>query len=200
MRVMRWDACISMVVFTVATVAFYILGAAVLHRDGLDPEKNQMIRALSRPYEQVFGPWAWWLFLFGAFAVLYSTFFVANASHARVVADALRVLGITAKTERARLRSVQVLCALLPAICLVFFVFIRAPARLVLASGVMQAMMLPMLAAATLYFRYRRCDPRIAPGRFWDLMLWISSFGMLVAGGWVALTWLFPGLETLGLR
>jgi hypothetical protein len=51
----------------------------------------------------------------------------------------------------------------------------------------MQAIMLPMLGGATLYFRYRRCDPRIAPGRLWDLLLWISVFGLLLAGGSIAL-------------
>ncbi len=198
LRVLRWDACVSMVVFTFATVAFYLLGAAVLNRNEVDPEKNQMIRALSEPYVRIFGAWAWWLFLFGAFAVLYSTFFVAIAGHARVVADALRVLEFGARTERARLRWVRTFCMLFPLISLMFFVFIPAPAKLVLASGVMQAIMLPMLGGATLYFRYRRCDRRITPGKLWDLMLWISAFGLLLAGGWLALTKLFPTLEQLG--
>jgi len=29
-------------------------------------------------------------------------------------------------------------------------------------------------------------------------MLWISAFGLLLAGGWLALTKLFPALERLG--
>ena len=52
----------------------------------------------------------------------------------------------------------------------------------------MQAIMLPMLAGATLYYRYYRYDKRIAPGRAWDVMLWICAFGMLVAGAWIAVT------------
>jgi len=199
MRVMRWDACISMVIFTFATVAFYLLGAAVLHRDGLDPEKNEMIHALSRPYQEVFGAWAWWIFFFGAFIVLYSTFFVAIAGHARVVADALSVLRLTPRTERARLWSVKTCCVLFPAISLLFYVFIPHPTKLVLASGVMQAVMLPMLGGTALYFRYRRCDKRITPGKPWDALLWLSALGLLVAGGWLALTKLFPGLERLGM-
>ena len=42
------DSWVSMVVFTVATVAFYTLGATVLHRQGLHPEKSQMIATLSK--------------------------------------------------------------------------------------------------------------------------------------------------------
>jgi hypothetical protein len=186
MRVMRWDAGLSMVIYTFATVAFYILGATVLHRQCLDPEKSQMIHALSQPYVEVFGDWAHWLFLFGAFAVLYSTFFVAIAGHARVSADAAAVFGLAKRTPAAQLWWVRGFCVLFPLIALGFCVLIRHPVKMVLASGVMQAVMLPMLAAATLYFRYRRCDRRIAPGQLWDLMLWLSAFGMLIAGAWLA--------------
>lgn len=198
LRVMRWDAMASMVIYTFATVAFYLLGAAVLHRAGLDPEGNQMIRSLAEMYVPVFGQWARLLFLFGAFAVLYSTFFVANAGHARVAADALRVFGLGASNSQAQRRWVVVFSGLFPVLSLLGFVWIREPAQLVLASGVMQAIMLPMLGGATLYFRYRRCDPRVRPGRLWDTMLWVSVFGLLVAGGWLALTKLFPTLEQFG--
>ena len=198
MRVMRWDACISMVIYTFATVAFYLLGAAVLHREGLDPAGNQMVRALSEMYVPVFGAWAKWLFLFGAFAVLYSTFFVANASQTRVASDAIGVFGVTARTEQSRQRWIRIFSVAFPLFSLTVYIFFRHPAKLILASGVMQSIMLPMLAGATLYFRYYRCDRRIAPGRAWDVMLWISAAGLLLAGGWIALMKLFPALEQLG--
>lgn len=187
LRVMQWDCAVSMVVFTFATVAFYLLGAAVLHRQGLDPEGNQMIRTLAEMYVPVFGVWAEWLFLFGAFAVLYSTFFVANAGHARVAADAVRVFGLGAGTERKRSVWVQVFCTGFPLFALVVYIFLPAPPTLVLAGGAMQAIMLPMLAVATLYFRYCRSDRRVAPGRLWDLGLWLSAVGLLVAGVSVAI-------------
>ena len=40
MNVMRWDAWCSMVIYTTATVAFYLLGAAVLKRVNLDPKDD----------------------------------------------------------------------------------------------------------------------------------------------------------------
>lgn len=191
MRVMRWDAGVSMVIYTFATMAFYILGAAVLYRDGLDPEGNQMVYALSQPYVKVFGPWAHWVFLFGAFAVLYSTFFVANAGHALVATDAVKVFGVGARTPQTRRRWVKGFCVFLPTLALVFCLWIRRPEKLILASGVMQGIMLPMLAGATLYYRYRRCDERIRPGRVWDVLLWLSALGMFIAGVWTALNELF---------
>jgi hypothetical protein len=50
---------------------------------------------------------------------------------------------------------------------------------------------LPMLSAAALYFRYYKTDPRTRPGIAWDVFLWLSAFGMLVAGSWAAYTKLF---------
>ncbi|MCH2373363.1 MAG: Nramp family divalent metal transporter [Planctomycetes bacterium] len=186
MRVMRWDAWSSMALYTFATLAFYLLGAAVLGRSGLNPGGTEMIRTLAVMYEPVFGSVAQWLFLFGAFAVLYSTFFVGSAGHARVLSDVLRVVRITPQSERAYRKSVRVLSGVIPFVALTFYLFIQRPALLVLMSGLMQAIMLPMLAVAALYFRYRRSDPRVRPGRAWDTFLWISAAGMVVAGLWAA--------------
>jgi Mn2+/Fe2+ NRAMP family transporter len=189
MRVMRWDAWCSMVVYTFATVAFYLLGAAILNRTGLNPGKNEMIRTLAVMYEPVFGSWAPPLFLFGAFAVLYSTFFVANAGHARVFSDMLTVIGAASSKPSAHERRVVWLGGFFPLLSLIMYLLFPAdPARLVLISGVTQAIMLPMLAAAALYFRYRRIDQRVTPSRLWDGFLWISSLGMLVAGVWALIS------------
>jgi Mn2+/Fe2+ NRAMP family transporter len=194
MRVMRWDAGCSMLVYTFATMAFYLLGAAILWRSGLNPAGSEMIRTLAVMYEPVFSEWAASLFLFGAFAVLYSTYFVANAGHARVFADALGVLGAAAKEPAATRRRVTFLSGLFPLLCLVIYVCFPAPAQLVLISGVMQAVMLPMLAVAGLYFRYHCNDSRIAPGKLWDVFLFVSAAGMFIAGIWTLSKWLIPSM------
>ena len=74
MRVMHWDSWGAMIVYTFCTIAFYLLGAAVLGRSNLIPEGSEMIQTLSAMYQPVFGDFAQNLFLFGAFAVLFSTF------------------------------------------------------------------------------------------------------------------------------
>ncbi len=183
-RVLQWDAWCSMVVYTFATAAFYLLGAAVLGRTGLDPSGDQMVRTLSQMYVPVFGKSAEIIFLFGAFAVLYSTFFVASASHARVCADALRVFGVSSGGEAAYRWWVRVFCITLPLLFLASFAFFQTPKELVLAGGFMGALMLPLLGVAALYFRYRRCDARLVPGKVWDFSLWVSCAGLFVAGGY----------------
>ncbi len=187
MRVMRFDAWGAMVIYTFATVAFYLLGAAVLHRVGLNPEKDDMVRTLAVMFRPVFSNWAAAVFLFGAFAVLYSTFFVANASHARTFSDALRVIGLIDEDEVTREKWIRLLSGLFPMLCLVIYLAFPAPAQLVLLSGVAQGIMLPMLAGAALFFRYRRCVPALEPGKLWDLMLWLSAFAMLITGLWTVI-------------
>ncbi|WP_235935150.1 Nramp family divalent metal transporter [Candidatus Laterigemmans baculatus] len=184
MRVMRVDAWGSAIVYTFSTVAFFLLGAAVLHRSELNPGKDDMVRTLAAMFVPVFSDYAAAVFLFGAVAVLYSTFFVANASHARVFTDALRVMGLIEDSPESRQRWVVRLSGFFPVLCLVIYLGYREPAQLVLISGVAQGIMLPMLAAAALYFRYRRTVEALRPGSWWDALLWISAGAMLVTGAW----------------
>ncbi|MEM1354562.1 MAG: Nramp family divalent metal transporter [Planctomycetota bacterium] len=188
LRVLKWDAWCSMVVYTFATIAFYLLGAAILGRSGLNPKGDYLIRMLGEMYVPVFGDWAQAVFLFGAFAVLYSTFFVATASHARVLADGVRLFGISPGGENAYRYWTRIFCGVLPVVFLACFVFIPAPRELVLAGGFMGALMLPLLGVTALYARYRRTDARLLPGKVWDVMLWLSVVGLFMAGGWAFYT------------
>ncbi len=192
MHVMHWDAWCSMVVYTFATLAFFLLGAAILGRTGLNPANEDMIRTLGVMYEPVFGAVARWVFLFGAFAVLYSTFFVATASMARVVPDGLRVMGIGPTDQASYQLWVRGVSAVFPLLCVLVYCLFSQPAALVLIGGVMQGIMLPMLAGAALFFRYRRTDSRITPKLLWDIFLWVSAAGMLVTGLWTVWTKIEP--------
>lgn len=184
MRVMRIDAWCSMAVYTFATIAFYILGASILHPIGLDAKGSEMIRTLAVMYEPIFGSYAPVLFLIGAFAVLFSTFFVANAGHARVCADVVKVISRGAIKDERFVYWVRVFSGLLPFISLAIYLGFGEPRTLVLFSGFMQNLMLPMLAAGALYFRYYRCDERVKPTLVWDFFLWLSALGLLIVAGW----------------
>ncbi|MFO0919561.1 MAG: Nramp family divalent metal transporter [Planctomycetaceae bacterium] len=186
-RVMIIDALVSMVVYTIATLAFYLMGVAVLHNAGRDPEGMRMVTTLAFAYEPVFGAHAKWLFLLGAVAVLYSTFLVANASNSRMVLDALKLFGVVDRYQQsAHDKWLTRLSMALPLVCLAIFIAGGDPITLVLFSGMMQALMLPLLAAAALYFRYTQTDSRLRPSPLWDLCLILSALGMLVAGLWGA--------------
>ena len=181
---MKWDAWMSAAVYTFATVAFYLLGAAVLGRAGLNPEKGAMVRTLAQMYVPVFGEWARPMFLIGAFCVLYSTFFVASAGLARIAADCVVVLGFAPDEADVRRRWTCFFCGLLPVVSFAVFAWFEAPAQLVMAGGVAQALMLPVLGFGALWARYRWTDPGLCPGRAWDAALWLSCAAFVVVGVW----------------
>ena len=53
-----------------------------------------------------------------------------------------------------------------------------------MVGGVAQALMLPLIAAATLYLRYRDADPRVGPGRLTDLLTWSALAGTVAVAGY----------------
>ncbi len=155
LKVMRIDAWVSFVVYTTATIAFYLLGAAILHAKELKVESSQMIETLSQMYRTAFGEWSFWLFLVGAVVVLYSTVFGATASNARLFADALSLFGIKKfRDGEERIRWIKIGCVLLPIAFTGVFLIFGNPVKLVFWGAVAQGLMLPFLAGGALYFHF----------------------------------------------
>jgi Mn2+/Fe2+ NRAMP family transporter len=182
LRVMRIDAFVSMAIYTLTTLAFYFIGAAVLHRDGADPDGMRMVSQLATAYEPIFGTTSRYLFLSGALAVLYSTFLVANAGAARLFADCLGVLGVIELNEAARKRAVGILSLALPLLALLIFMTGWNPVRLIVIGGLVQSLVLPIIGFSALYLRFKVLDPRLRPGPAWDAALLLSCLSLLVVG------------------
>lgn len=183
MRVMHIDAWVCFAIYTTATLSFYLLGAAVLHAKGLIVEDRQMIQTLSHMYRETFGQWSFWFFLTGAFAVLYSTVFGATASNARLFADALQLFKIVKYRDTAqRMFAVKIGCVLLPIAFTTAYLLIGEPVRLVFVGALAQALMLPFLAFAAVYFYYRRTDKALLPGKVWATFLWFAALVMTAVG------------------
>jgi Mn2+/Fe2+ NRAMP family transporter len=185
LRVLHTDATLSLLIYTGATLAFYILGASVLHGQGMQVTDRELIETLEQMYQQTLGATGAWIFLVGAFAVLYSTFFVATASNARLFADAMQLFGLTRyPDDTARLRMVRTACVVLPiASGTVYFLFPQ-PVVLVLIGAVGQALMLPFLGGAALYFHHKRLSGVIHSTAAWTLFLWLAALSMVLAGGY----------------
>jgi hypothetical protein len=199
MRVMHVDAFLSMIVYTVATLAFFLMGVAVLHNEGRDPDGMRMVSTLATAYVPVFGEYARWLFMIGAVAVLYSTFLVATAGNARMWTDGLKIYGFMARNnEKTHERSVSFFSLLIPVLCLISFWSGVNPVTAVLIAGFMQATMLPMIGFGALYLRHTRTDPRLKPSKAWDAALIISCTGLLMAGLWGAYEQIFKALKAFG--
>lgn len=179
LRVMQLDAWVSMVVFTVATVAFYLLGAAVLQPQGLDPKGSAMIATLSEMYVKPLGTWTREVFLVGAWAVLFKTLYVATAANSRLTADFLDLTGIWRTTgPRGRDRVVRAFCVFYPLLALGLFFAVREPKGLVAVGGVAQGLMLPLIAGAALFLRLRDSDRRVSPIFLTDILAWLAFFAI----------------------
>jgi len=179
--VMGLDVVNSMAVYSVATVAFYLLGAGVLRGMGTVPEGAGMVAMLSAMYTETLGGWALYPFLAGAVAVFYSTLFAGVAAFSRKTADFLGLLGLYDKgryADRLKVRNASVVFFLLVPPALFFFV--QEPVLMVKIGGVVQGLSLPVLAFATVYLRHKRLPEAVAPGRWITAALWITSSIMLV--------------------
>jgi len=101
----------------------------------------------------------------------------------------LHVFGLRhLQDDAARSRSIRFFSVLFPVLCLVIYVIFPKPVVLILVSGLMQALLLPMLGVAALYFRYRTIDPALKPNRLWDVMLFLSVIAFIVVGATIAWT------------
>jgi Mn2+/Fe2+ NRAMP family transporter len=157
MRVMRTDAMMSLILYTSITIAFYLLGAAILHARGLDVTNIDLVHVLSQMYRQTFGEWATVVFLAGAFFVLYSTLFGATAANALLLADALVVFRLARYAdERARRRVIRDASIGLSLASTLMFLVWSQPVTLVLIGATAQALMLPFLGYAAVRFQRSR--------------------------------------------
>jgi manganese transport protein len=182
-RVMYLDALLAMVVYTLVTAAFYLLGAAVLHAQGLVPEGYEMIEILSGMYTGTLGPWAKSVFMVCALIVLYSTVFAAAASWTRIFSDAFGQIGwINFYDRAARKRSFAWMAWIFPAIWCVLFLFIKLPVLMILLGGFMTSVLLLLVVYAAYQFRYHRLPLSLKPSRFYDFALWLSGLSIIMVG------------------
>ena len=189
LRVMRLDVFVSLVIYTIATLAFYFLGAATLQgrpSNGLPSGVGGMLSELTFMYTPVLGPRvATWFIVVGVFAVLYSTLFAATAANSRALGDFLHVNNIVRfRTAGDRVRLVRLFCIVFPIIDLLLFVILKNPVKMVITSGFVQALTLPMIAAAAVYLRYKRTDARLRPTRLWDVFLWLSTAALFATAAY----------------
>ena len=188
-RVMQLDAWFSMVVFTVATIAFYLLGAAVLNPQGLNPKAKDTIATLSVMYlhplegTPLAGLRAFTRvgFLAGVWAVLFKTLYVATAANSRLTADFLNLAGIWPQVgARSRERATRAFCVLYPLLALGLYYAFREPVGLIKVGGIAQGLMLPLISGATLYLRGRDTDRGVGPSFLSDIFCWLAFF--LISG------------------
>ncbi|MCX2730132.1 Nramp family divalent metal transporter [Saccharopolyspora sp. NFXS83] len=188
LKVMRLDVLVSWLVCTLCTLSFYVIGAAVLHPQALVPEGNDMITTLSRVYTDTMGPWAEYLFLFGAIAVLGSTAIGSSASVPRLWTNTLGLLGVIDWHDaRARQRTVRLLTTAFPPLWAVLFLFAQEPVLMVQIGGIGSGVFLLAVVVAVWHLRSTEVDRRFRANRWLTAALMLSSAAIMVLGVYTVL-------------
>jgi len=182
-RVMYMDAFLSMIVYTIVTASFFMLGAAILYEQGELPEGYQMIETLSRIYTESVGPTAKNIFLAGSFVVLFSTLFAALAIRTRIFSDLFGVVGwIDFRNVRTRLRTIRILAISFPILWTIAFLLIKLPVLMVTIGGIATFVMLFIVVIGGIWFRFGPGEKLVPPGRSYRVFLIISCLAIIMVG------------------
>lgn len=182
-KVMNLDALLSMIIYTLVTAAFYLLGAAVLYKSGEIPWGFEMIEVLSKMYTGAYGAWAKGFFLFGSFIVLFSTLFSALAARTRIFSDLFGQLGwIDFFNRQQRRKTIAILAWVFPVLWIIALVWVKLPVLMVTIGGIITFFMLLIIVYAGLHFRYRQKQFGLESSKFYDISLWISCISIFLVG------------------
>jgi Mn2+/Fe2+ NRAMP family transporter len=182
-KVMNLDAILSMVVYTLVTAAFYLLGAAVLSKRGEIPEGYGMIETLSKMYTDSFGSWAKDFFLFGSFIVLFSTLFSALAAWTRIFSDLFGQLGwIDFYNFKTRKMAIALAAWIFPALWIIAFLIVKLPVLMVTTGGIITFILLLIIVYGGLHFRFKQNQYGLKSTLFYDIWLLISCLSIIMVG------------------
>ena len=181
--VMKLDAWVSWFIYTISTAAFYILGAAVLAPQGLEPEGNEVMTTIAGIFSSTVGRWGAVLFLVGAGLALFKTIIANVPSLGRQIGNTLAVFGAFDWDDQAqRDRWMRVIMIVLPIVWGALGFFVSSPLILVIIAGILNAVFLMGVAVATLYLSRTQTDARVQDGPFFFVMLVISAVSIVGVG------------------
>lgn len=181
LRVLQLDISVTLVILTCATLPFYLLGAAVLHATGQQPQGLETVSVLSAMFTETLGHWSLWLFGGAAFCILFSSVVAGFGGISRIGADYLVEFGLLDRTRlEPRLRWTRAFGTLLPLVSVIFYLAIPNPVALLSIGALGATLLLPVQSGATLWLQRQRMDQRLRPGRAARALLWLTLLFQLV--------------------
>lgn len=180
--VMYLDALFAMIIYTIVTAAFYLLGAAVLHGRNVIPEGNGVIETLALIYTHSLGSGAKTLYLVGAFFVLFSSVFASLAAWTRVFPDIFGQMGwINFFNVQQRKKLVGWLAWIIPMIWVMMYLFINLPVIMIISGGIVGSVLLFVVVYAAIQFRNKR-EKFLASGILYSIAFVISVISIISIG------------------
>lgn len=184
-KIMYLDAFLAMIIYTLVTAAFYLLGAAVLHGQENLPEGTDLINSLAAIYTESLGTGARYGYLIGAFFALYSSAFATLAYWSRLFPDIFSQFGwIDSENRKHHKKWVAILAWVFPTVWVITFLFVKLPGFMVLSGGVVGSVLLLVVVAASVKFRSKNRGLRVVSGPWSEVMFWISVASILAVSGY----------------
>lgn len=184
-KIMYIDAFLAMIIYTLVTAAFYLLGAAVLYGRGDVPDGNELINYLATIYTDSLGPGARFGYLAGAFFALYSSAFASLAYWSRLYPDVFCEFGWMERgNETQGKKWVGILAWAFPISWVITFLFVKLPGFMVLSGGVVASVLLLVVVIAAVKFRAKNRELRLTSGFGSELMFWLSAFSILAVSAY----------------
>jgi hypothetical protein len=181
--VMKLDSWVAWVVYTLSTAAFYILGAAVLHPQGLVPQGDEVMTTISSIFDSAVGTWGAVAFMIGAGIALFKTIIANVPSLGRIIANTLAVFGAFDWTDQQqRNRWLRIIMVVLPIIWGLTGTVVSSPLALVVIAGILNAVFLIGVAISTVYLSRTQTDPRVKDGPAFTVMLLLSAVAIVFVG------------------
>jgi len=181
-NVMYIDAVVAMVIYTLVTVTFYLLGAAILHGRETIPQGNQVIETLALIYTQSLGSGIKTIYLVGAFFVLFSSVYATLAYWTRVFTDLSGQIGwLDFSDHMKRKKVISLLGIIFPFVWASMFLFIQLPVLMVLSGGIVGSVMLILVMYAAWNFKYR-CNQELKTSSIYNVLFWISLLSITWVG------------------
>lgn len=181
-NVMYVDAIAAMVIYTVVTVAFFLLGSAILHGRTDVPEGNGVINTLALIYTETLGPGIKTAYLVGGFFVLFSSLYATLAAWTRLYADIFgQMKWIDFWNLKQRRTVIAFLSWIFPFCWAAAYLFIELPVVMVLFGGIVGSFLLLIVVYAALHFKYTRTID-LPSGVFYNIAFWFSVVSIAFVG------------------
>jgi Mn2+/Fe2+ NRAMP family transporter len=164
LRPVYLDLSFSYLITFLVSSCLYIAGATVLYPRDLHPSGLFLVETLSTLFTETIGPWAYYVFLVGAFATLFSSVIGVVDGLSRSIRHCLRIMW-PARMARVNSRTLQrVLTLTAIAVPLTFLLVVERPIWLLLLSSMLFAPAIGIIFLASTYLSLK-LPPELRPNR-----------------------------------
>ena len=162
LRPVYLDLSFSYLITFIVSSCLYIAGATVLYPRNLHPSGLFLVETLSTLFTETIGPWAYYVFLIGAFATIFSSVIGVVDGLSRSIEHCLRIIWPTwtSRVKNRTLRRGLTLTAI--AIPLIFLLMVDRPIWLLLISSMLFAPAIGIIFLASTYLNLK-LPPELRP-------------------------------------